>query len=70
MEITYTRKGNYLYPNLAFGPEDEVDVRKYGCMRRSYLLERHRSLFMGMFVEGALPRHLLEINESAEAQVA
>ena len=26
MEITYTQKGDYLYPNLAIDPEDQVDA--------------------------------------------
>ena len=45
MEITYIRKGDYLYPNLAIDPEDQVDVGKYGQMRRRYLKE-HQPGFM------------------------
>ena len=41
MEITYTQKGDYLYPNLALDPADDVDLGKYGQMRRRYLRE-HR----------------------------
>ena len=37
MEITYIRKGDYLYPNLAIDPKDQVDVGKYDQMRRRYL---------------------------------
>ena len=69
MEITYTRKGDYLYPNLAIDPADQVDVGKYGRMRRRYLKEHREAMYWGMFVEGTLTPNLLEINESAEAQV-
>ena len=69
MEITYTRKGDYLYPNLAFDPVDQVDVGKYGRMRRRYLREHREAMYWGMYVEGTLTQHLLEINESAQAQV-
>ncbi len=69
MEITYTRKGDYLYPNLALDPADQVDVGKYGRMRRRYLREHREAMYWGMFVEGNLTKHLLEINDSAQAQV-
>lgn len=60
MEITYTRKGDYLYPNLALDPADQVDIGKYGRMRRRYLREHREAMYWGMFVEGTLTKHLLE----------
>ena len=69
MEITYTRKGDYLYPNLALDPADDVDVGKYGRMRRHYLREHHKPLYWSLYVESTLTKHLMEINDSAQAQV-
>ena len=69
MEITYVRKGDYLYPNLALDPADQVDVGKYGRLRRRYLQEHREPLYWGMFVEGTLTQHLLETNDAAQAQV-
>ena len=69
MEITYTRKGDYLYPNLALDPSDDVDVGKYGRLRRRYLRDHRKPLYWSMYVEGTLTQHLLEINDSAQAQV-
>ena len=69
MEITYIRKGDYLYPNLALDPADQVDVGKYGRLRRRYLQEYREPLYWGMFVEGTLTQHLLEIDDAAQAQV-
>ena len=69
MEITYTRKGDYLYPNLAINPEDQVDVGKYGQMRRRYLKEHRPGLYGALWIEGKLTPHLLEINETAFAQI-
>ena len=65
MEITYTQKGDYLYPNLAIDPEDQVDVGKYGQMRRRYLKEHRPGLYGALWIEGKLTPHLLEINEQA-----
>ena len=69
MEITYTRKGDYLYPTLALDPADQVDVGKYGRMRRRYLREHRQAMYSSMFVEGTLTQHLFEINDSAQAKV-
>ena len=69
MEITYIRKGDYLYPNLAIDPEDQVDVGKYGQMRRRYLKEHRPGLYGALWIEGKLTPHLLEINDTAFAQI-
>ena len=69
MEITYTQKGDYLYPNLALDPTDDVDLEKYGQMRRRYLREHREAMYWGMYVEGTLAQHLLEVDEAARAQV-
>ena len=69
MEITYTRKGDYLYPNLVLDPTDQVDVGKYGRLRQRYLQEHREPLYWGMFVEGTLTKHLLEIDDATQKQV-
>lgn len=69
MEITYIRKGDYLYPNLVLDPADDVDVGKYGRMRRRYLREHRKPLYWSLYVECTLTKHLLEINDSAQAQM-
>ena len=69
MEITYTRKGDYLYPNLALDSADDVELGKYGQMRRRYLREHREAMYWGMYVQGTLTQHLLEVDEAAQAQV-
>ena len=69
MEITYTRKGDCLYPNLALDPADNVEIGKYGQMRWHYLREHREAMYWGMHVEGTLTQHLLEVDEAAQAQV-
>lgn len=69
MEITYIRKGDYFYPNLAIDPKDQVDVGKYGQMRRQYLKEHRPGLYGALWIEGKLTSHLLEINDAAFDQI-
>ena len=69
MEITYTQRGDYLYPNLAIDPEDQVEVGKYGQMRRRFLKEHRPGVYGALWIEGKLTLHLLEINDTAFAQI-
>lgn len=69
MEITYTRKGDYLFPNLTLDTDDDAVPGKYGQMRRRYLKEHRPAMYWRMLIEGSLTSHLLEIDNAAQAQV-
>ena len=66
MEITYTRKGDYLFPNLFLPEEKPVVLGKYGRLRKSYLKEHRPILFSSMLLSGTLDEHLSEIDRAAE----
>ena len=70
MEIMYTRKGDYFYPNLAPDPADQVDVGKYGRMRKRFLEQKHDGTFTTLVLSGKLTRHLLDIDQAAREQMA
>ena len=43
MELTYTKCGDYLIPNLVLSDTKEYHIGKYGRLRRAYLtLPFHR----------------------------
>ena len=65
MELTYHRKGDYLFPNLTV-EEEEVTIGKYGMLRRTFLKEHKNSLYQSLFLTGKLNSHLAEIDEQAE----
>ena len=65
MELTYHRKGEYLFPNLTV-QEEPVQLGKYGMLRRTYLKENKRNWYQSMLLTGKLNRHLLEIEKAAE----
>lgn len=65
MEITYHRKGDYLFPNLILEPEEPVVLGKYGHLRRTFLKEHRQSVYQALRPEGKLNHHLAEIEESA-----
>lgn len=68
-ELTYTRNGDYLIPDIALEQNTQTPLGKYGRMRRAYLQENNTLLFNHLTLTGKLYPHLLEIQESAENRV-
>ena len=68
MELTYYRKGDYLFPNLAVQDEPQT-IGKYGMLRRTYLKENRKNWYQSMLMSGKLNQHLAQIEEAAESRV-
>ena len=68
MEVTYTRKGDYLFPNLTISGEP-AQYGKYGMLRRTFLKENKKNWYQSMLLTGKLDRHLQEIDRAADAQM-
>ena len=66
MNLTYEKCGDYLIPNLIPDPEPEGELRKFGLMRKSYLINHRRGIYSGLLLSGELKKHLLTIQEQAE----
>ena len=64
MELTYHRKGDYLFPNLTI-EEPQVTIGKYGMLRRTFLKENRKGWYQSMMLSGKLDKHLLEIEKAA-----
>ena len=65
MKLTYSRKGDYLFPDLFLEPQEPVSLGKYGCLRKTYLKEHRQGLYNELLLEGKLNQHLAEIEETA-----
>ncbi|MCR0437765.1 TnpV protein [Longicatena caecimuris] len=57
--------GEYQIPNLTLKNENEVQLGKYGLMRRNYLQQHRPILFTNLLTSQTLNQHLLEIEETA-----
>ena len=68
MELTYHRKGEYLFPNLAV-QEEPVQLGKYAMLRRTFLKENRQNWYQSMLLTGKLNQHLLEIEKAAEERM-
>ncbi len=72
MELTYTKVGDYLIPDLMMDgqeDEDEMPLGKYGMLRESFLQEHHSGTYTSMLLTGRLTPHLREIDRQAQEQV-
>ncbi|MCD8083636.1 MAG: TnpV protein [Clostridiales bacterium] len=69
MELTYHRKGDYLFPNLAVTEEEPVVIGKYGMLRKTYLRENHPSWYQSMTLTGKLNRHLAQTETAAQERM-
>jgi hypothetical protein len=68
MELTYHRKGDYLFPNL-FLEETDVSLGKYGMLRRTFLKEHKNGWYQSMMLSGKLDRHLAQIEKAADERM-
>ena len=66
---TYRQEGDYLIPNLALPDDGNYEIGKYGRMRLRYLKEHRKILYTNYVTEGALSKHLSEINQACNERM-
>ena len=69
MEITYTKRGDYYYPDLILPPQPAGDIGRFGRMRKKYLKEHQPDTFALMLMENTLTEHLIDIDRQANEQI-
>ena len=68
-ELTYTRSGDYLIPNLSLTEQPQAPLGKYGRMRKNYLKEHRPVLWNSLLLSEKLYPHLREIDETANRRL-
>ncbi len=63
---TYTRQGDYEYPDLKVPPEKEIEIGIWGQRYRRYLKQCHRIRYYDLLTAGTLNGHLAEVDQQAE----
>ena len=69
MEMTYTRNGDYLIPDLSLTAVEQKPLGKYGRLRKDYLKEHRPILWNKMILSETLYPHLREIDETANRRL-
>ena len=68
MDLTYTRNGDYLFPDLRL-EDANLPIGKYGLLRKSYLKEHKRGWYSSLLLTGKLDAHLAEIDRTCTERV-
>ena len=64
-EITYTRQGDYLLPDLTLPEQDHREIGVWGERSRRYLMDNHKILYYNLLTSCKLHDHLADVNEEA-----
>ena len=64
-EITYTKQGDYLIPDLTLPTEPEIQLGRYALMHRDYLEQHKRVTYLNLLTSGELNKHLYEVEQTA-----
>ena len=68
-ELTYTKMGDYEYPNLTLQNPHPKSLGKYGRMRREYLKNHRPILYNRLILSEKLHSHLTEIDTTANRRM-
>ena len=63
--ITYTRQGDYLIPDLTLPTEPELPLGRYALMHRDYLEQHKRVTYLNLLTTGKLNEHLHQTEQTA-----
>ena len=69
MNITYTKCGDYLLPNLTLPEKENKQLNKYGLLRLEYLKNNKKVLYQELLMKDKLNEHLFSVSINAENKV-
>ena len=62
MKVTYTRKGDYLLPDLIIKKQNYTQINKYGYLRLDYIKNHKKGLYTTLLMKNKLTNHLLSVS--------
>lgn len=62
MNISYTKKGDYLLPNLILKEKIQYNIGKYGLLRLQYIKKYKLGLYFDLLVNDTLNEYLHDID--------
>ena len=62
MNISYTRKGDYLLPNLILENKKQYSIGKYGLLRLNYIKKEKLGLYFDLLASDKLNEYLHNID--------
>ena len=62
MNISYTKSGDYLLPNLRLKDKERFNIGKYGLLKLEYLKKNKRGLYIELLMKDKLNEYLHDID--------
>ena len=69
MNISYTKKGDYLLPNLILKDKEQFNIGKYGLLRLEYIKKYKLGLYFDLLVNDTLNEYLHGIDTTVMEMV-
>lgn len=69
MNISYTKKGDYLLPNLILKDKEQFNIGKYGLLRLEYIKKEKLGLYFDLLVNDNLNEYLHEVDTTVMDKV-
>ena len=70
MNISYTKVGDYLLPNLKINEEKyKENLNKYGLLRLNFIKKYRKNFYFQLIIEGNLYQYLLSVGKNFEEKV-
>ena len=68
MNITYTKQGDYLLPDLKLPEIEQQDIGLWGRRHAAYLKEHKKITYCNLLTSGKLNQYLADIDRQAQHQ--
>ena len=69
MNISYTKKGDYLLPNLILKEKIQYNIGKYGLLRLQYIKKYKLGLYFDLLINDTLNEYLHDIDTTVMEKV-
>ena len=69
MNISYTKQGDYLLPNLILKDKEQFNIGKYGLLRLEYIKKYKLGLYFDLLVNNTLNEYLHDIDTTVMEKV-
>ena len=67
MKVTYTRKGDYLLPDLYLEKDEDYErIGRHGMLRLHFIVQNKQAFYETLLMTNKLTYHLLLISRSCE----
>ena len=69
MNISYTKVGDYLLPDLKLDDKERFNIGKYGLLKLEYLKKNKRGLYTELLMKDKLNEYLYDIDIIANSRI-